>query len=153
MQPVLIVGTDFSETALHAVREARRLAMALDGAVEVVHVREGLRRDPLAADEGQLAWLDAAGVAIDRLEVLWGTPWVEIVRRARDLDADLVVAGTHGTTGFQSMALGSTAQRLALLSPRPVVLVGPREAPNHERPRPTFQPDAVTSAGPSPAGG
>ena len=127
MRPVIIVGTDFSETSLHAAREARRLGGALGGVVEVIHVREGLRRDPFVPDDAQRAWLESAEIPVDDLCVRWGTAWVELVRLAQERDAALIVTGTHGLTGFQPMALGSTAERLAVLAPRPVVLVGPRE--------------------------
>jgi nucleotide-binding universal stress UspA family protein len=55
-----------------------------------------------------------------------GTPWLEIVRYAQERPAEVVVVGTHGSTGFQPLSLGATAGRLAILSPRPVLLVGPK---------------------------
>lgn len=125
---LIIVGTDFSETALQAVREAQRLGLALDAVLEVIHVREGLRSGPLEVTPSRQAWLDAAGLSPESVVLTSGTPWVELVRRAMERNADLLVAGTHGCTGFQPMALGSNAQRLALLAPRPVVLVGLRAA-------------------------
>jgi nucleotide-binding universal stress UspA family protein len=45
---------------------------------------------------------------------------------AADCHADLIVAGTRGTTGWQRLLLGSTAARLIRESPCPVLTV-PRE--------------------------
>jgi universal stress protein A len=51
---------------------------------------------------------DSRGLAADRLHVRHGAPAVEIHDLARELDADLVVIGTHGKHGVQ-LLLGSTA--------------------------------------------
>jgi hypothetical protein len=48
---------------------------------------------------------------------------VEIVRHAKEVSAAMVVLGSHGAAGFQSMTLGSTASRVALRAPCPVLFV------------------------------
>lgn len=135
---MIIVGIDFSPTAAVAVAEARVLAERLECALEVVHVREALRPVPWAPCGEELAWLDGADLDAVEVTVRRGTVWVELVRVAAERRADLIVIGTHGRTGFQPVALGTTAARLALLSPRPIVLVGsrelrPRESPGGDR--------------------
>jgi nucleotide-binding universal stress UspA family protein len=74
------------------------------------------------------SWLEAIGVPASAVTVRRGTPWVELVRVAEDRGAKVIVVGTHGRSGFQPIALGSTATRIALLSPRPTVLVGDHPA-------------------------
>ena len=59
---------------------------------------------------------------------------MELVRVAGERGAQMIVVGTHGRSGFQPVALGSTAARLALLSPRPTLLVGSRERTPAEPP-------------------
>ena len=53
-----------------------------------------------------------------------------IVLYADEVDADLIVMGTHGRSGFDRLTLGSTAERVLRLAPCPVLTVGP-EADTH----------------------
>jgi nucleotide-binding universal stress UspA family protein len=55
-----------------------------------------------------------------------GEPWVELVKFAEEVGATLVVAGTHGRSGFQPFRLGTTAAAVALRCRAPVVLVSPQ---------------------------
>jgi nucleotide-binding universal stress UspA family protein len=52
----------------------------------------------------------------------------EILDQADRLEADLIVVGTHGRTGFERAFLGSVAERVLGRSPRPVLVVPPRAA-------------------------
>ena len=132
---MLIVGTDFSTPAAMALAEARALAGELRLGVAVVHVRPGHDTGMWEPDTSAKAWLRIASVRGDELMVIRrGTPWVELVRIAREQRARMIVVGTHGRSGFQPISLGSTASRLALLAPLPVVLVGQRERPPIEGP-------------------
>ena len=124
---MILTGIDFSDTSGHALRHAHELAGRLGTGVEVVHVREGFRQRPWSPSSEEEDWLAAAGLPLETLRLREGTPWVELVRVATEREAELIVVGTHGRTGFQSVQLGTTASRLALLSPRPVLLVGGRE--------------------------
>jgi nucleotide-binding universal stress UspA family protein len=122
---VVVVATDFSAVAAQALDEGRRLAGRLGVGVELLHVKEGFRGEQeWTPRAGDLAWLGRAGIAPEAVVVRSGTPWLEIVRYAQERKAEMVIVGTHGTTGFQPLTLGATAARLAILSPRPVVLVG-----------------------------
>ncbi|MEO0559775.1 MAG: universal stress protein, partial [Bacteroidota bacterium] len=51
-----------------------------------------------------------------------------IVLYADEVDADLVVMGTHGRSGVNRLTLGSTAERVLRLAPCPVLTVGPRSS-------------------------
>ena len=51
-------------------------------------------------------------------------PWVgRAVRVAHKHDADLIVMGTHKHTGLQHVLLGSVAEKVARLTPCPVLTV------------------------------
>jgi nucleotide-binding universal stress UspA family protein/uncharacterized membrane protein YfcA len=50
--------------------------------------------------------IDAEGLVLD------GRPDELIVAAARDRDADLIVTGSHGRTGFERVLLGSTTERI-----------------------------------------
>jgi nucleotide-binding universal stress UspA family protein len=47
----------------------------------------------------------------------------QIMRAAKEFDADLVVMGTHGRRGWRRLVLGSVAERFLRISTRPVLLV------------------------------
>lgn len=66
------------------------------------------------------------GHSIQRI-VRHGSPFVEIVRYARDSSADLIVMGTHGRTGLNHILLGSVAERVVRKAPCPVLTVRPQE--------------------------
>jgi universal stress protein A len=72
------------------------------------------------------AWLaDLAtrnGVDASAVNVIIGTPAVEIRRMAEELDADLIVLGTHGRHGLGLM-LGSTANAVLHGAPCDVLAV------------------------------
>lgn len=123
MSAGILVGTDFSDGSTLALAEARRLAGAMGVVVQVAHVAESARGGP---DPGAEGWLDQVELPADSVVFRKGVPAVELARLARELEVAMIVLGTHGATGYQPMALGATAARLALLAPCPVVLVGPR---------------------------
>ncbi len=60
-------------------------------------------------------------------ELRVGTPAVEVVRAAKDLDADLIIISTHGRTGLAHVFLGSTAERIVRHASCPVLVVRERE--------------------------
>lgn len=63
------------------------------------------------------------------LQTAEGNASVEIVRQARERDADLIVMGTHGRSGFDRFALGSVAEKVLRKSPCPVLTLPPGAAP------------------------
>lgn len=127
MDDVVVVATDFSGIAAQAFEVGSRISERLGCGLELLHVREGLpRTSTWKPSQEEHAWLFAAGVLHSAVVVRSGTPWLEIVRYAQERPAELIVVGTHGSTGFQPLSLGATAGRLAILSPRPVLLVGPK---------------------------
>ena len=50
----------------------------------------------------------------------------EILKRAAQLPADLIVMGTHGRSGFDRLLLGSVAERVLAKAPCPVLTIPPR---------------------------
>ncbi len=60
--------------------------------------------------------------AVDRL-IVRGVPFVEIIKTAKDLNADLIVIGTHGRTGIDHMLFGSTAEKVVRKAACPVLTV------------------------------
>jgi nucleotide-binding universal stress UspA family protein len=64
----------------------------------------------------------AAGVKATST-IVEGWPADRIVRAARASNADLIVMGTRGRTGFSRLVLGSVASRVISTSPCPVLTV------------------------------
>jgi nucleotide-binding universal stress UspA family protein len=122
----VLFGTDGSDGA----RGAETFLASLDLHDAVIHVRTVAADkvpaqarptgvSPIAEDEMGLAIVEAAA---DRLQeegfmvtrvVRPGRPAPTLVAMAREVDADLVVLGTHGRTGWRRAVMGSVAGEVA----------------------------------------
>jgi universal stress protein A len=143
----ILVATDFSPSAQAAADTAGRIARALGGEIDLVHVAPlstyaqaaAHARVPysaldlvgkVTADSERQGQTEVARLAADgvtaRLITVDGPPPAEIVRVARERDSDLIVMGTHGRTGLRSIALGSVAERVVHLAPCSVLVVRER---------------------------
>ena len=56
-----------------------------------------------------------------------GAPAEELAQLAADLDADLVIVGTHGRRGVRRFLLGSVAEGAVRLAHCPVLVVRPKD--------------------------
>ncbi len=68
-------------------------------------------------------------ITVERIAVYVtsGYPAERIVALANSVDADLIVLGTHGRTGFKRIALGSVAEEVVRRAPCTVHVVRPRD--------------------------
>ncbi len=166
---VLVVGMDYSELGELALARALRIASSAERAeLHIVHVVEHLAADT-AADH--LAALVDMGAALERLarhveervdsfqsgveharrgglarervfsHVRFAEAAFEVAQLAADLEADLVIVGTHGRVGAARLLFGSVAEHVVRLSPCPVLVVRPKNcfgtpAPRIEAPCP-----------------
>ncbi len=141
----VVVGIDFSEQSARALSEAVALtAERPDALLHVVHVALDygpmLRLDigeevlTLTAEEATRfvekhmeTFLEshAANLPAERLRahVGVGAASDELVRVAADVDADLIVVGTHGRTGMRRLLLGSVAEAVVRKAGCPVLVV------------------------------
>ncbi|MDN5759795.1 MAG: universal stress protein [Tomitella sp.] len=91
-----------------------------DEAEDVAHVEA-----KAVAEEG-LTLAGEAGLAAEARCVESGTTvWTTIVEIADELDADVIVTGTRGTTGLRALVQSSTADHVLRHSHRPVLIVPP----------------------------
>ena len=82
----------------------------------------GERADEVVQEGARIA--GELGVAVQvRLARSHSSVWQTILDVADDVDADLIVAGTHGTTAVSEHALGSVSGGLVHHSHRPVLIV------------------------------
>ena len=125
----IVVGTDGSDTAREAVRQAGELANAVGGNVLLVsayepvpesrlqQVRDNVPADvswmvnPRQAAQGVLddeaERLKAGGVSDVEIYAREGNPADAILDVAEEKEADLIVVGSKGMTGARRLLLGS----------------------------------------------
>jgi nucleotide-binding universal stress UspA family protein len=142
----ILLPTDFSESARHALGYAVSFATEYKAELLVLHVVEDIAVSyasdlfpvPMARvfDElsgyakvelGKLA-AQARERGVSVREVLaQGRPSVEIVRVAREESVDLIVLGTHGKGVLDQALFGSTTERVVRHAPCPVLTTRPSE--------------------------
>jgi nucleotide-binding universal stress UspA family protein len=143
----ILCPVDFSIFSRNALDHAAAIGRWYDATVTALHVLpavaafvppagEGLypplvfSNDDLRQFSDELdAFARQSGVAHLVPEVVQGSVAREIVRRAHELPADLLVMGTHGRSGFDRLMLGSITETLLHKAPCPVLTV-PAHAPD-----------------------
>jgi nucleotide-binding universal stress UspA family protein len=137
----ILVPTDFSDAASEAVQAAVVLARAFDAGIELLHVTATVALPPPPMEVVPFSVLmpellqrvrerlteeakrvQAAGVPCDS-HSREGSPHLEIIKRAQELGADLIVMGTHGHGGLAHAVLGSVTERVLHKSRCPVLVV------------------------------
>ena len=144
----ILCPVDFSEGSRHAVDHALAIAHWYNAAVTALHVAPPIALAPyidplvhppplLRTPEDlenmrlQLALFveqESGDFSITSL-VTEGNVAGEIVRVANTTQADLLIMGTHGRSGFQRLILGSVTESVLRHAPCPVLTV-PRRAPD-----------------------
>lgn len=128
--------TDFSDQSQSAFEVASALARDYRAKLVLLHVIPTPRvfapdgiAVPFSANEqydanakiGLMRPIDAS-IQVDR-EVVEGEAATEILRFAESLNADLIVMGTHGSSGLTRLLVGSVAESVMRKSPCPVLTV------------------------------
>jgi len=144
MFKTIVWATDGSELADGALEHVRELAQHHGSRIVAVHANELLRGrfgGPSLADEPELE--EKIGKQVDALrqagleaeiEIRSGNRDVAtlIAEAAEEVDADLIVVGTHGHGGFTAALMGSVARALCHTAGRPVLVVPPPYGTKHE---------------------
>jgi nucleotide-binding universal stress UspA family protein len=135
----IVVGTDFSKAADSAFGWAYKLAKTVNARLHVFNAVD-ITKTALNGDHGQAAIEARLEEARDKIEThhlckigdydnytveVWeGTPYVEILKFARDVQADLIVMAHHTRETDPELALlGSTVEQVVLRSACPVASV------------------------------
>jgi nucleotide-binding universal stress UspA family protein len=136
----ILVAVDGSQAAARAAQVAADLAAVAGAELELVHVYDvtsamslGMRaldKDELAARGREIAHgpLDAARAAISAsvpiaTHVAFGHPAEQVLLRAKETGADMLVVGSRGLGPFESAVLGSVSHKVLALADRPVLVV------------------------------
>jgi nucleotide-binding universal stress UspA family protein len=142
----ILCPVDFSEYSRRALDHAVAIARWYESRITVLHVFSavpvttfgpgvfetfalpGADRDQLLAETNRfIASEGASGIAIDTV-IREGGPAGEILDQATSMNADLLVIGTHGRSGFERLLLGSVTEKVLRKATCPVMTV-PRRLP------------------------
>jgi nucleotide-binding universal stress UspA family protein len=140
----IVVGTDGSETAKEAVRQATELAKSVGGKINLVSayepVAEGRLRQERQDVPDDLQWMvnpredveatlreagesiDEAGVTVETF-AREGDPADAILDVAEEQNADLIVVGNKGMTGAKRFLLGSVPNKVSHHAPCSVMII------------------------------
>jgi len=140
----IVVGTDGSETAGEAVREAIELAKAVGASVNLVSAYEPVSQQRLREEARQapadLQWMvnpredvdatlraaaervESAGVEVETF-AREGDPADAILDVAEERGADLIVVGNKGMTGAKRFLLGSVPNKVSHHAPCSVLII------------------------------
>jgi nucleotide-binding universal stress UspA family protein len=137
MAITILVAVDFEDASQRAIDIARELAGPLGAELCLLHVYqlplytypslepqilpELLTEIPRAAGHA----LDqlAAGVGVKRTLLREGDAAAAILSAAREVEAKMIVMGTHGRRGLSHVLLGSVAEKVVRQSDVPVLTV------------------------------
>lgn len=146
----ILYATDFSERAQLAFELACSLAADHGARLTVLHVLPPIadgfaekltQRDYLeearAQARSRIANLKPGDAAIELdMRIEEGNPAGVILDAARELDAGLIVLGTHGRTGLARAIMGSVAEEVVRKARCPVVVVKAPMPVAGDHPRP-----------------
>jgi nucleotide-binding universal stress UspA family protein len=144
----ILVPVDGSAASARGLDEAVELARHLKAYVRLVHVvepwlmvapetpatavrqiAENVRSNGATVLEDCEKKVSNAGVDVETelIETLGGSAGESIVTKASELNADLIVCGTHGRRGVRRLLMGSDAEYIVRHAPVPVLLVRSQE--------------------------
>lgn len=140
----LLYATDFSKASARALDEAIKLAKENDAELLVLHVIEPVTAYVTGEDFGSAGLYmkleettkkeaeSSMHKLMDKLQkskvkakslLLKGTPHDQIVKAAKNRNADMIVIGTHGRTGLSKLFMGSVAGKVVSTATCPVLTV------------------------------
>ena len=139
----ILVPTDFSECSGVALQYACSLADAFGASIHLFHVledpyvhgwtgegyvpnlasfRDGMARDAAERIRKVLSAEDMVKYSV-KTSSKFGSPFLEILRYAKEEEVDLIVMGTHGRGPVAHVLMGSVAERVVRKAPCPVLTV------------------------------
>jgi universal stress protein A len=138
----ILTALDFSENSDYAFDYALTLAKQFNAELTIMHVInepvdlrgfyvphisfEQLEKE---IEEGAHKMMEKfcserlAGFSTYQTVIVSGIPYEEIIRKAEEIDASLIVVGTHGRTGLDHLIFGSTAERVVRSASCPVLTI------------------------------
>ena len=133
----ILCAVDFSPDSLAAFHVAVETARLYSGSLHIFHVIDA---QPAVPPQVEIRIVEEANAAMEKLvasaessldglafttEVTRGQAFVEIVERAREWRADLIVLGSKGITSLEEIIIGGTAENVMKEAPCSVLVVRP----------------------------
>lgn len=141
----IVVGIDFSDASDLALDEALTLTTERRGELHVIYVDDHFRAPEGSKEAAEAALSRVEKHSLARIDNLrnrtgraisfgklyshfrLGDPAEQVAQLASSLDADLIIAGTHGYSGLKRFVLGSVAENIVRLGRCPVWIVRPKD--------------------------
>jgi nucleotide-binding universal stress UspA family protein len=137
----ILMPTDFSESAASALEWAQALAQAFEAKIVLLHavdmvsyvwipagpasvpapVPQDVEKRIMDVAQESLHTLAAKAPEVSRRIIRRGHPREVILEVAKEVDADVIVVGTHGRRGVSHLFIGSVAEHVVRHAPVPVV--------------------------------
>ncbi|MCK4678697.1 MAG: universal stress protein [Bacteroidales bacterium] len=138
MRKVIVVAVDFSDCSINAFEHAFSLAQKSKSDIKMVFVNKAIQEKSVALKDPEEAIADARSRFEEMISIYQpnlknnvieynirtGKVYREIIKQVKEDDAFLVVAGTHGSSGFEEFWIGSNAQKLVSASACPTITIG-----------------------------
>ena len=140
----ILFATDFSENSKWALTYALSFAQKFDARLYILHVIQqpsyplGMYAEisfdamdkfnrniseVTAKEMKNLCEVELKGLTNYESLIINGIPFIEIIRTAKEKEADLIVVVTHGRTGLDHVLFGSTAEKVVRKASCPVLSV------------------------------
>lgn len=138
----ILTAIDFSENSEYAFDYALTLATRFDAELTIMHVinepvdLRGFYVPHISFEQlekeieesavkmmGEFCSARMGGFQNYKTVIVTGIPYDEILATAVNIDASLIVLGTHGRTGLDRILFGSTAERVVRSAACPVLTV------------------------------
>jgi nucleotide-binding universal stress UspA family protein len=138
----ILLAVDFSDSSIHACEHALTLAAKFNSRLVILHVINepvdlrgfyvphiSFERLEQEIEEGAVKMMDKftesslGSFANFETSIVSGIPYDEILKKAENVNASLIVLGTHGRTGIDHLLFGSTAERVVRTAKCPVLTV------------------------------
>jgi nucleotide-binding universal stress UspA family protein len=137
----ILVPTDFSKHAEYALKVAAQIAKRNDSEIFLLHMLElpSAGNDVLSRSHDIPELMFFKNVAVRKLDELMNSGYLEgvkvsriiqfemafegIVKNEETHNVDLIVMGSHGTSGFEEMFIGSNTEKVVRNSNVPVLII------------------------------
>ena len=132
----ILVATDGSKYSDAAVDEAINYAKSYEGTLKILSAVDVTKKFQVKAPEFLEELIDNAKKNLDDIKnkaqqagvnaetfVREGEPYKVIADLATELNADIIVMGSHGRTGLKRLLMGSVSEKVIGYAPCPVLVV------------------------------
>ncbi len=138
----ILFATDFSESSDYSLKYALAMAKKFNAQLTIIHVINepvdlrgfyvphiSFEKLEEEIEEGAQKMMEKFCRTqikdYDKYEtfIVPGIPYDEIIKKALEVSADLIVMGTHGRTGLDHVLFGSTAEKVVRKSKVPVMTI------------------------------